>query len=561
MPVVLRFQSTGAVPGDGSPIVMRGPSLTLGRGQENDIVLPDPDKLISKRHCAIEDQGDGNVVVVDLSTNGTFLNYGKVPLGRTPTPLNDGDVLSFGGYEMVVAITSGRPAEVLAAPVDDAPISHGRAENAPDLMDLLDGSASRKVDFLDDLMGAEPPRGPSTISREDPIDALSQPLMPGEDDPILGRAPVDPLDDFTGASARQHSASVHDSFSVAKRSSVIPDDWDDDFLKPAGGKGGGGRGGDPLDPFGAPSGGRGSPAPAPSRPALDLPPDAFEGLLPGSSVVPHKPVRPRVADPEPRGEPEVSPFAAPLPSGRNASIVPPPPPRANPPAAAPHPAPEAPAPRPVAPQPQPQPAVAAPAPEAPRAAASPIRGDAARAFLRGAGAEDVHIPDPELAATMERLGAVFRLLVEGLREILMTRASIKGEFRMERTQIGAQGNNPLKFALSGEHAVEMLVKPKAKGYMDAAKAAQEALSDIKAHEVAMVTGMEAAIKDVLSRFDPKGLEARVPGGGIMSNRKAKLWEEFEKLHAQLSEQAENDFQEFFAKEFARAYQNQLERLK
>jgi type VI secretion system FHA domain protein len=144
----------------------------------------------------------------------------------------------------------------------------------------------------------------------------------------------------------------------------------------------------------------------------------------------------------------------------------------------------------------------------------------------------------------------------------MTRASIKGEFRMERTQISAQGNNPLKFALSGEHAVDMLVRPKAKGYMDAPTAAKEALDDIKAHEVAMVTGMQAAIKDVLHRLDPKGLEARVQGsGGIMGNRKAKLWEEYERLFEQLSRQAEDDFGEFFAKEFARAYQSQLERLK
>jgi type VI secretion system FHA domain protein len=531
---------------------MRGPSLTIGRGPENDIVLPDPDKLISKRHCAIEDQ-NGNVVVVDLSTNGTFLNYGKVALGRTPTPLNDGDVLSFGGYEMVVAITSGRPAEVLAAPVDDGPISHGRAENAPELMDLFDGSGGKRVDFLDDLMGAEPPRGPSTIEREDPIDALAAPLIPGEEDPILGRAPADPLDDFTGASARQHGAAIHDSFSSGRKSNVIPDDWDDDFLKPSGPKGGG-RGGSADDPFGAMGGGRSAAAPAPSaRPALDLPPEAFEGLMPGSSVVPRQPVRPRVADPEPRGEPDVSPFAAPLPSGRSASIVPPPPPRSSPPPAqvTPHPSPEAPAPK------------AAPAAEAPAAAAprGPVKGDAARAFLAGAGADDVHISDQDLAATMERLGIVFRILVEGLREILMTRSSIKGEFRMERTQIGAQGNNPLKFALSGEHAVEMLVRPKAKGYMDAPAAATEALSDIKAHEVAMVTGMQAAMRDVLARFDPKAMEARAPGGGIMSNRKAKLWEEFERLHAQLSEQSDEDFQEFFAKEFARAYQNQLERLK
>ena len=73
MAITLRFQSTGSIPGNGDPIVMNGPSLTLGRGNENDVVLPDPNRELSKRHCAIEDH-NGNVIVVDFSTNGTFLN-------------------------------------------------------------------------------------------------------------------------------------------------------------------------------------------------------------------------------------------------------------------------------------------------------------------------------------------------------------------------------------------------------------------------------------------------------------------------------------------------------
>ena len=80
MPVTLRFQSSGAVPGDGAPITMIGPNLTIGRGAGNDVVLPDPDRQISKNHCVIEDQ-DGEITVIDFSTNGTFLNYGKTPLG------------------------------------------------------------------------------------------------------------------------------------------------------------------------------------------------------------------------------------------------------------------------------------------------------------------------------------------------------------------------------------------------------------------------------------------------------------------------------------------------
>ena len=106
MGVVLHFQSSG-VPFRAMAVRWRWSAarMTIGRGKDNDLVLPDPERMISSHHCAIEDQ-NGNVVVVDLSTNGTFLNYGKIPLGRVPTPLNDGDILSIGGYELAVQITS-----------------------------------------------------------------------------------------------------------------------------------------------------------------------------------------------------------------------------------------------------------------------------------------------------------------------------------------------------------------------------------------------------------------------------------------------------------------------
>lgn len=531
MSVTLRFQSTGAVPGDGAPIVMIGPSLTIGRGPENDVVLPDPDRLISKNHCTIEDN-NGDVTVIDFSTNGTFLNYGKNALGRVPTPLNDGDVLSMGAYELVVAITSAVSADPLAGlppPVDDGPVSHGSAAASPEnLLDLLDDPGAKRSDFLDDLMGDQAPRGPSQIVREDPIDSLMMPHTGDEEDPILGSLP-DPLDDDFGPSQGAHNAAESDSFKARKTAeAVIPDDWDDDFLSPT-----------PKPPA--------AKAPPP-KPVPNLPPEAVEDLLP----VPPAPAPPPVvkAKPVAHTQDESSPFAVSVGSSKvSSSVVPPPPPLQR--AAAARPA--------VVP---PKPAVAKPA--TPTPAASGQAHDAARAFLRGAGVEDLTISDEELIETMERLGGVMFTLISGLRDILMTRTSIKSEFRIEKTELAAGGNNPLKFSLSPEHAVEFIIKPR-KGYMAASAAVDEALGDIKAHEVAMVTGMEAAIKDVLGRLDPKTLEEKIGKGGgfadMLKGRKSRYWETYEKLYAEISEQAEHDFHEFFSKEFAKAYKKQLERLK
>jgi len=190
---------------------------------------------------------------------------------------------------------------------------------------------------------------------------------------------------------------------------------------------------------------------------------------------------------------------------------------------------------------------------------------AARAFLKALGAEDVQISDADLPATLSRMGHVTRLMIEGMREILMTRTSIKSEFRIEQTMIGAGGNNPLKFSISPEQAVEAMVKPKSRGYLDATEATSQAWKDIKAHEVATISGMEAALKGLLKRLEPSALEDKLQVGtglgSMLQNKKARYWEIYETMYAEISDQAENDFQELFAREFARAYQDQLDKLK
>ena len=547
MPVVLKFQSTGSIPGKGEPVKMNGPSLTIGRGNENDLVLPDPDRMLSKRHCAIEDH-NGNVMVVDFSTNGTFLNYGKLALGTTPTPLNDGDILSLGPYELLVNIISEAPADRIADPIEDGPVSHGRAGGAPTLDELLDAPGDGG-DFLDELLGGrDGPVGPAGVQRDEPDDdGLLPPL--GEEEGILPPA-EDPWAG-QGASSGSHAPSSQDYMSAPRASQggpAIPDDWDEDLL-----------GGKPSpransgDPFATPE---------PSAPASGgetvaggasafIPDDFDEDFLTGGA--PNKAAR----NPEPSGpQPEspVPPVSTPS-NTPQATEVPEP---AIEPASAPESKPEPD--QEEAPAPKPQ---AASVPE--KQSASGADDAASRAFLRALGAADIKLESGDLETTMSRLGHVLRVMIEGMREILMTRTSIKSEFRIEQTMIKAGGNNPLKFSITPEQAIEAMVKPSAKGYLDATDAADQALKDIKAHEVAMVTGMQAAIRGILKRLDPRELEEKISVGGgfssVLKSKKARYWEIYEDMYAEISDQAENDFHELFAKEFARAYQEQLDKLK
>ena len=518
MTLRLRFQNSGALPGGQESVEMVDGTLTIGRGEENDLTLPDPDRMLSKRHCMVEDHS-GNYVVVDISTNGTFLNYSPERLGDLPTPLNHGDVLQIGNYELGVEISSGVAAAVadpfagIAPPLGDLPVSHGQAvDQRPqhDFVGTLDDPAGKDGgDFLDDLLGpADSGQAPATanvhpsweraVTPEDPLEP-SAPL-PDEEDPFFKKPEQDPFAP-TGASEQDHSQSTADFYSKPKaEADLIPDDWDD-LMAPNG----------PATPSAPAAGDPFAAAPAPDGPFSD-------------EVVPQ--AEAPVAAPAPPSEP----VAPSLPE-------PTPPPVATP----------------------------APVPMAPTQAQATVANvDLVRTFLEKAGAGQLNIPDGELPEVMARMGAVFAAMVTGMREILITRASIKGELRMNRTMIQSAGNNPLKFTISPEQAIEAMVRPSTTGYLDAETATTEALRDIKAHEVAMMTGMEAALKDLLSRLDPDKLTERIEAGtglgSLLGGKKAKYWEAYASKYSDIAKEAEDDFQSAFGREFARAYEEQLKKL-
>ena len=94
---------------NGSPIDTRSfddRGLTLGRGGDNDWVLYDPNRHLSKSHCAIEFEG-GEFIVTDISTNGVFLNQLLVTAGcGNAMGLRDGDMIGLGEYLVRVEIAT-----------------------------------------------------------------------------------------------------------------------------------------------------------------------------------------------------------------------------------------------------------------------------------------------------------------------------------------------------------------------------------------------------------------------------------------------------------------------
>ncbi|HUB14297.1 MAG TPA: type VI secretion system-associated FHA domain protein TagH, partial [Acetobacteraceae bacterium] len=196
----------------------------------------------------------------------------------------------------------------------------------------------------------------------------------------------------------------------------------------------------------------------------------------------------------------------------------------------------------------------------PSATPSAADGALLAAFLHGVGMTDVKPADP--ASMMHNLGEAFRTLVAGLRAVLIARASIKSEFRIEQTMIRARGNNPLKFSAGDDDALAALLGTGRRTDMTASAAVADALKDIRLHELASMAAMQSAVRTLLDGLDPAKLRAQADQAGGMSvlpaQRKARAWDAYEALHHRTVQALADDFDSVFGKAFARAYERALD---
>ena len=503
---------------------VQGGEFSIGRGPENNWVLADPDRHLSKRHCVLAFRG-GGWQLADVSTNGTYLNRETEPVGQgRPRDLRDGDRLHLGVYEIEVRIAE---TIALAAPQ--------RRQAA-------------------DPFGDDPFRpAPAPFGEERPLGrgiAAEAMGLPADFDPL---APAPGEEGFGIPTQSDHTPSMEDAFRPPTPvSSPLPDDWDLDLqpaaraahVPPARAM--------PAPAVGPPGAAPRPAPPAPAPAAAVLPEDDWDlDLAPSSGAPPSAPVAPAPVRTMPA--PAVS---EPRPGSRPAPPVAP-----SAPAAAALPAVE-----PVAPfvaepaRAAPTPSSAAPAPAAAFAAPAPGPADVSLQgrFLRGAAMPEIKLTDP--SATFEELGRAFRVLVSGLRATLMARAAVKGEFRIEQTMIRSSGNNPLKFSAGDDDALTALLGAGRRVDMTPSAAIADALRDLRLHELATMSAMQFAVRALLAEFDPASLRQEAEQAGVSlvaAQRKARAWDAFEKLHARIAKALADDFDSVFGKAFARAYEQAL----
>lgn len=201
----------------------------------------------------------------------------------------------------------------------------------------------------------------------------------------------------------------------------------------------------------------------------------------------------------------------------------------------------------------------------PPSAPAPAAPELLRAFFDGAGLPQKDLSPAEAERMMRDCGAILRATVEGLMMLLIARGEMRKEFQAEeRTMVAARDNNPLKLMSDPHEAMAFLFDPadRTDGFLDPVQAIGDACEDLRAHEIALMAGMRAAILGALRRFDPRALERAVEkAGGFALGRKGKLWDLFVAQQEKLAQEAQDDFQKVFGGDFLGAYQAQLRRLK
>lgn len=212
-----------------------------------------------------------------------------------------------------------------------------------------------------------------------------------------------------------------------------------------------------------------------------------------------------------------------------------------------------------------RPAHPGPTPQAPsRAGQGPLSGDLLTAFLSGLGAgEPSQVQDPDVF--LREAGALLRALTTGLTATMMARAQFKSELRLGVTTIRRTENNPFKFSVSPEEALERLLLRPNPAYLPPLEAARGAFEDIQAHEMAMIAGLRAALRALLARFEPSALEARLDAASgldrlLPMTRKSRYWDLFTETYGQVAADAAEDFMQLFGEAFTHAYEDQVLRL-
>jgi len=499
---------------------------TIGRANSSDWILSH--RKVSGRHAVITCHEGTFYIVDDSSANGVFINSTKnrlIPGKRYA--LKSGDRIIIDPYEIDVSISAEPWADARRRFADVSDPSLSEYNTGHDPFDAADPFAPRDA------------RTPRSL----PFTPPAKPAPVGEVVPLEELDPIKLLDGKSKPAPRQPVRTSKD----LENGSLLSGHYKPPAI--------------PTPPPDVPP-----PTPAPAPPGAFQIPEDYNPLGPDELEEPGAEPRALVHAPTP------APFQIP---GDYDPLRPDEP---EEPGLEPRAAVHAPTPAPTpSPRPSPPPVPAMPpilatqsGHEPPRETTSPEPPPAIKsssdpglvAVLEGAGLERAPVTE-EFARSF---GQIFRVVVSGVMDVLRARQQIKDEFRMRLTQFRPADNNPLKFSANVDDALHNLLVKRNAAYLEPVEAFGDAFDDLRDHQIAMLAGMRVAFESMLNHFQPDQLQQhfdRQLKRNALSSMTARLhyWDLYRDRHEELTKDPEAAFRRLFGEEFARAYEEQLRRLK
>lgn len=579
----MRFTIISTKPGHQPPqssCDFYAPGGTIGRGTDNNLVLPDNDRTISRLQAIVHVDAQGECRVTNRgSVTRVVLN--DIPLERgRQVELQDGDILGIDDYRIEVTelIHDTQPVSRMAAsmqqqvrPAAPAPAPQPKPASAaprgktePTAVPTEIWDSLMQEFSISDSISSNRTR-PQPAASHDPFTQPAAPERNAEDplamfndsDLKLERKNVDP-DTLFSDEALFKKESIFDDVTPStlvppsETTPVQPEEEATDELDPLalfGGKASApaARNDDPLGLMG------GAPLTHPDdiadekpEPKTEPAPVQEEDVLAASPLFAPEPQETPRAEEEP-ARPDYAGFTMPTPQAvaRSSAQTPKGRLRIDPVNNA-----------------------ASPAATANSGEKGEVlQGELLEALLEGMGLSEMQ-PVPQFdRENMRQLGQILGMFSQGTVALLSSRSILKRGVKADMTMVLDDANNPFKLLPTGKTVLIQMFGTPMPGFMPPTKSVRDALIDLQAHQLGMISGIRAIIAAMLQSFNPEQLEEQAKQNGMTSrlalpgSRKAALWDYFVRSYGETAGEIEDDFHTLFGEAFLHAYDMEVNQYK
>lgn len=507
---------------------------SIGRALDQTMVLPDPERFISSSHAAISyDSQNLEYMVTDRSKNGLFINDSKMPVGSgKPTVLKNNDILRLGRYTLTVSISLP---EFSSDKSNKVAVKKGAASSVADPAQVATDFLTKEHQLdperlLDDIdialgdlsFGSEPSQPVSKTFVNEKVDDKTGSIT----DIIVNEASIDPLVAIDQANSKNAmELGIVDDFNHEKLDELVATTSAPDLVEPI----------TPVDV-------------------------ALSNTLTKSKTTAKK----LDVKNEPRRTTKVTPTASESREALQKLVA-----QHKKSKQAENKRPSTQQNRPVlgreaeknssAVRPKLDLGLDA-TPDSPSLKESDTLTDDALVVL---GIDPSGLTEKKKRQIILQMAQMTREFVAGLQRVLNARHTVKNELRLGVTTIQPAENNPFKFSVSVDEAIENLFIKSSSAYLEPLNAVKQSYDDLGFHQVALMSGMQDALFSMLADFSPgkleKQFEEKGKGPGLLTSKETYYWRSYNDYFRSLKRDS-NQFNVMFGQEFSKAYEHHMTQL-